>query len=132
LDRLHLSSTNLTLTFTVTHTGSNGDVITNTAYFSDALYLGSANAIRRNPIFLRLTVGYVGNGDGTVQPTPSARIIRAGTVVTLRQCQPDVSLHSWSGDVISTTNPLIVMIDGDKTIAATFITHRIYLPLVLK
>jgi hypothetical protein len=34
--------------------------------------------------------------------------------------------------VISTTNPLIVPMDSDKTITTTFVTQRVYLPLVLK
>jgi hypothetical protein len=75
----------------------------------------------------------VGNGDGTVAANPIGPNYSAGTVVTLTAVSSQTSRFTgWSGDVISTTNPLIVMIDGDKTIAATFITHRIYLPLVLK
>jgi uncharacterized repeat protein (TIGR02543 family) len=36
----------------------------------------------------------------------------------------------WSGDIITTTNPLVVVMDGNKTVTATFHTHRVYLPLV--
>ena len=80
-----------------------------------------------------LTLSLAGNGLGSVISTPSGPSYAAGTVVTLTAVSSSTSRFTgWSGDVISMTNPLIVTIDSDKTITATFVTHRVYLPLAPK
>ncbi len=128
------AATGITLTFTVTSTGNYGDVITNTAYFSGATSTGSASAIFAvAPISHMLTVGYAGNGSGQVILNPPSPSYAAGTVVTLTAVPSVTSQFSgWSGDVITTTNPLRVTMDNDKFIIATFTTHRVYLPLIRK
>ncbi len=44
-------STSVTLTFTATHTGDFGDLVTNTAYFSGTSYMGSALAEFMIPVY---------------------------------------------------------------------------------
>jgi CSLREA domain-containing protein len=80
-----------------------------------------------------LTLNSAGNGSGSVMVNPPGPAYTAGTVVTLTAIASSTSRFTgWSSAVISTTNPLIVPMDSDKTITTTFVTQRVYLPLVLK
>ncbi len=80
-----------------------------------------------------LTLNLAGNGLGSVISTPSGPSYAAGTMVTLTAIPSSTSRFTgWSGNVISTTTPLVATMDGNKAITATFVTHRVYLPLALK
>jgi hypothetical protein len=76
-----------------------------------------------------LTVIIVGNG--TVTESPVAASYLSGTVVTLTAI-PGVLLHwqsvtvnwtflGWSGDLNSLVNPANIVMDGNKTVNATFV-----------
>ena len=80
-----------------------------------------------------LTVNYAGNGGGIVSIDPPGSAFGHGTIVTLTAA-PLVSstFAGWGGAVITTTNPLVLTMDGNKTITASFMLKQyyIYLPLV--
>ena len=68
-----------------------------------------------------LTVNVVGNGN----VTPLSGIYNDGDVVTLTAtANPGWIFTGWSGDVTGNTNPLPVLMDGDKTITATFVQQH--------
>ncbi len=80
-----------------------------------------------------LTISYAGNGSGLVSLDPPGGLYDHGTVVTLTAvANPGSSFAGWSGDATSTTNPVTLTIDADKAVTATFVTYRIYVPLVAK
>jgi parallel beta-helix repeat protein len=86
------------------------------------------------PTYYTLTISYLGNGRGSVTTNPSGATFVAGTVVTLTAV-PSVtsSFAGWSiGTVVTTTNPLVLTMDADKDVTATFNTYMIYLPTVKK
>ena len=66
-----------------------------------------------------LTVAVVGNG--SVDKSPDALTYTHGTQVTLTPTSATgYSFSGWSGDVVSTTNPVTVTLDAAKVITATF------------
>jgi uncharacterized membrane protein len=66
-----------------------------------------------------LTVTTVGAGSFTQEPQDN--VIDFGTVITLTAvADTGWSFADWSGDVITTTNPVTFTMDADKTITATF------------
>jgi uncharacterized repeat protein (TIGR02543 family) len=78
-----------------------------------------------------LTVTTVGGGAVTRQPNQPT--YHLGDVVTLTATANLFwSFDGWSGDAIGATNPLVITIDGNKNITATFKQWKIYLPLVKK
>jgi hypothetical protein len=108
-----------------------------------ATYNGDANYIPSispqytqmvNPLHLNaLTINTVGNGNGTVLKSPDAISYTAGTVVTLTAVPSSTSTFAgWSGTIVTTTNPLVLTMDVDKAVTATFNTYHVYLPLVIK
>jgi hypothetical protein len=66
-----------------------------------------------------LTVNTVGNG--SVSLSPPGGIYDSGTEITLT-ATADIgwSFSAWSSDLIGSTNPANIIIDGDKTVTATF------------
>lgn len=62
-------------------------------------------------------------GSGTVTRTPNATEYAAGSTVVLRAV-PAVGyvFHRWSGDLTETANPASILMDGDKTVTAVFVT----------
>jgi hypothetical protein len=76
-----------------------------------------------------LTVATVGNGIGSVMafangtvllPTQRTQITH-GTVVSLTATHsPTSTFAGWSGAVLTTTNPLVLTIDSNKDVTATF------------
>lgn len=59
----------------------------------------------------------------------------AGTVVTLTAVSTTSSTFiGWSGSIITTTNPVTLMMDAPKMITATFnaITYTVFLPVIVK
>jgi len=76
-------------------------------------------------------------GSGSVTKVPSATTYISGTSVTLTGVPAaGWEFSAWSGDVVTMTNPIAVVMDADKTVTATFVesgvTFRVYLPLVAR
>jgi hypothetical protein len=54
-------------------------------------------------------------------------------VVTLTAtADPGWIFAGWSGDIVSSTNPLVFTIRRNTVTTATFGTYRIYLPVVIR
>ncbi len=71
-----------------------------------------------NVLSYSLTINMAGTGTGTVT---GAGNFDYGTTQQIRATANPGSLFTgWSGDCEGTTNPLDVLIDGDKTCIATF------------
>jgi hypothetical protein len=80
-----------------------------------------------------LTIGYAGNGSGLVDLDPGGGLYDPGTVVTLTAvADRGSSFTEWSGDAVGTTNPITLTMDTDKQVTATFMTYRVYLPMVVR
>jgi hypothetical protein len=80
-----------------------------------------------------LDVATVGEGD--VQIDPDQATHKYGDQVTLTAtAEPGWAFVGWSGDVDSRENPLVLVIEGQTGIVATFnlLDARCYLPLVLR
>ena len=78
-----------------------------------------------------LTIGVVGTG--IVTPTGGIHSYPYGAVVPLTaSTSAPWSFAGWSGDVTSPANFASVYMLGDKSVVATFVDHRVYLPLVLR
>jgi len=72
-------------------------------------------------------------GGGTVARQPDQSTYHLGDVVTLTAtANPIWAFDGWSGDVNSTANPLVITMDGNKSITATFKQYQIYLPFITK
>jgi len=83
--------------------------------------------------FHTLTLHTAGNGSGTVEQSPEGVRVAHGTRVTLTAVPRTGSYFAgWSGDAGGTTNPTTLTMDADKVATATFITYRVYVPLVAK
>jgi hypothetical protein len=75
------------------------------------------------------------SGLGSVTLNPSGPTYGAGTIVTLTATPSITSTFTgWSGDVVTTTNPLVVMMDSNKAITATFTLkqYTVYLPSIIR
>ena len=84
-------------------------------------------------IITTLVVTYAGNGSGHVSLDPPGGVYEYGTVVTLTAtADPGSSFAGWSGDAVGTTNPITLTMDTDKQVTATFMTYRVYLPMVVR
>jgi hypothetical protein len=69
-----------------------------------------------------LTVTLAGTGSGTVTKVPDQAWYDAGTQVTLTAAEDTGSrFDGWSGDVVSTQNQIVVTMDANKAVTATFI-----------
>ena len=85
-------------------------------------------------VYYTLTIATDGTATGTVDPSVGAHSYLSGTVVPITATpSPTSTFEGWSGDVISTSNPISVTMTGDVTVTATFVSgYEIYLPLVLR
>ena len=104
-------------------TGINGNQTNNSASLAGAVYL-----FRQGHL---LSVRRVGTGQVTSVPAKIAcgTVCTAGfafnTVVTLTATADLGSVFTgWSGDVLTTTNPITVTMDGAKAITATFALNQ--------
>jgi uncharacterized repeat protein (TIGR02543 family) len=71
------------------------------------------------PLEHTLTVNTVGSGSVTVDP--EQELYAEGAMVTLTpEADPGWEFSGWSGDAVGIDNPLIITMDGDKSITATF------------
>lgn len=58
---------------------------------------------------------------GTVSRTPDAATYAAGTQITLTATpHPGWTFTGWTGDVTGTANPFTLLVDGSKSVTATF------------
>jgi hypothetical protein len=95
-----------------------------------------------------LAIVLAGDGTGNISSNPAgincgdsssdcAAVFYEDTVITLTAtAATDSSFSSWGGDASGTDNPLMITIDGDKSIEANFAENStewlIYLPLTQK
>lgn len=82
-----------------------------------------------------LTIAVDGSGSGTVEPDVGQHVYELNTVVTLTATpDADSEFAGWSGDLISTTNPITITMMRNMTITASFeqTWFSIYLPLVAR
>jgi hypothetical protein len=84
--------------------------------------------------YYKLTLTKVGNGsvrvNGDLHTLPWSGSFLAGTPVTL-QAVPDASWYfaGWSGDVTGSANPILVTMDSDQSITASFTEETLHLEL---
>jgi hypothetical protein len=70
-----------------------------------------------------LSVATQGAGTGTVSVDPPTGPYAAGTIVTLTPVPGAGSVFGgWSGDATGSANPLLLVMDADKAVSATFNT----------
>lgn len=83
----------------------------------------------RNEYTLDITV--VGNGSVTRDPDQTKYYY--GDVVTLTATHDLYwSFDGWSGDMVSAANPLVITIEDDTNITATFKQFNLYLPVIMR
>jgi uncharacterized repeat protein (TIGR02543 family) len=98
-----------------------------------ALFLASAGAYQASyssagECTLTVTVNPIGGG--TVTKNPSQATYHYGEVVTLTAVpNPGWTFTGWSGDLGGTTNPANLIINGNKSVTATFVC-RVFLPVI--
>jgi YD repeat-containing protein len=69
-----------------------------------------------------LSINVVGNG--TVTKNPDQPIYSLGTNVTLTAVNGAETFSEWSGDLTGNTNPTTIVMDGNKSVTATFGTGK--------
>jgi len=121
-----------------------GDTITNTATItSTTAETNTGNNIAEigltvqsiAPVTYTLSVIVSPTVGGVVTLDPPGDVYEAGSVVTLTaDAASAYTFSAWSGDVISTSNPISVTMTLNATVTATFeqAEFKIYMPLVLR
>jgi YD repeat-containing protein len=66
-------------------------------------------------------------GSGTVTKNPDQPVYSAATSVTLTAVNGSQGFTEWSGDLTGSTNPTNIVMDGDKSVTATFVTPENWL-----
>lgn len=67
------------------------------------------------------TLAILVTGDGSVSVDPPGTTFKQGTVIALTATpDADHSFLQWGGDASGTENPLVLTMDSDKTVTATF------------
>jgi parallel beta-helix repeat protein len=100
-------------------TDSNGDGIGDTPYVIDASNQDDYPLISIYQGEYSLTVNVVGNGSVTKVPDQASHV--AGSVVELTAVPlAGWSFSGWSGDLSGSVNPETVIMNGDKSVTATF------------
>ncbi len=62
--------------------------------------------------------------NGTVSTSPSGTILSDGTTVTLTATPADgYHFTGWTGDITTSTNPLVLTMDSNKTLMAHFVVY---------
>ncbi len=82
-----------------------------------------------------LGLATAGDGSGTVSADPDQTIFIYGSVVTVTATPNTGSgFVGWTGDVVTTTNPITLLIIADTSLTATLnkLQHFCYLPIMLK
>ncbi len=71
-------------------------------------------------------------GSGSINRLPNQPTYEYGNVITLTATPAfGWNFSGWSGDKLSSLNPLVIQIGGNVQLTATFTTHRIFLPMVV-
>lgn len=105
-----------------------GSVNPTTITMTRARFITANFAINQYPVI----VSTAGGGVGTVTRTPSLNHYPHGSTVRLTALpQPESTFDSWSGDASGNENPLDVVVDGPKSIVATFAVDTLILPGIL-
>jgi len=75
-----------------------------------------------SPVQERYKLAIIMNGNGTVTKNPAEATYSYSTEVTLT-ATPDTgwSFSGWTGDLVSTDNPVNITMDSDKDVTATFV-----------
>jgi len=112
------------ITITVNVSSSASGIINNTASVScsNLDFVQSNNEDSEDTTIdnmVSLTINIVGNGSVTKDPDQTTYLI--GSIVDLN-ASADLgwSFVGWSGDLVSSSNPGSIIMDGDKTVNATF------------
>jgi hypothetical protein len=74
------------------------------------------------------------DGEGMVTEDPDKAVYQCNEKVELTaNADTDWQFDSWSGDLVSITNPINVTMDNTKVVTATFVKTNfpIYLPIVM-
>ena len=71
-----------------------------------------------------LTVNSVGSGSVTREQDWSLQFWRCGSFDCLSGS--GWSLRGWSGDLSGSVNPMAILLDGNKTVTATFVQNYVY------
>jgi subtilisin-like proprotein convertase family protein len=81
-----------------------------------------------------LTILTTGAGTGTVTPTAQASYLFSEVVTLTAVAGPNSLFTGWSGDVVTTTNPVTLRIYGNTNVTALFDIggYYVYLPVVKK
>jgi uncharacterized repeat protein (TIGR02543 family) len=78
-----------------------------------------------------LTIDVV--GAGTVSREPDQPTYAYGQVVTLTAlADPDWTFTGWGGDSAGNANPLILTVNDDLYLTASFSQYRLYLPVIVR
>jgi hypothetical protein len=92
-------------------------------------------SVRVNSHTFSPSASCAGNGVGHVTLKPPGPTYTAGTIATLTATPSITSTFTgWSGDIVTTSNPLTVTMMSNQTIAATFALkpYLIYLPNIMR
>ena len=70
---------------------------------------------------------------GTIQVNPEKLTYTFGEQVTLTAIPtPGWGFSTWAGDIVGTTNPMVVTVSEDLDLTAVFITNKVFLPMVIR
>lgn len=117
----------VTVTFTPTVATNYGRAIT---VSSDANAGTNSIAVSGYGANSGLTVTVLINGVGTVTPSVSGKIFKAGTRISLKAVAGSAEVFSgWVGSINSTSNPLSFVIQNSTTLQANFVSNP-FLPFV--
>ncbi|MCP4539796.1 MAG: S8 family serine peptidase [Chloroflexi bacterium] len=106
---------------------------TDRAYWREGGSLGSSDLGETDIIVPLLTIAADGTGSGTVDPASGQHTYGMNDIANLAAtAAPGSKFVGWNGALSGSTNPTSLLMDGHKTITATFELIEIYLPLVLR
>ena len=96
-----------------------GDIVSTSNPYTVTMYGNRAVTVTFTQDQYTLGVNVVGQGAVTKDPEQATYVY--GDVVTLTAtADPGWTFAAWSNDVVTTTNPYLLMIDGDEVVTATF------------
>jgi len=99
-----------------------GDLISTTNPVTLTFDANKAITATFTPIEYTVDISVVGSG--SVEASPAGPYYYNDQIQLAANSDPGWFFSSWSGDLISTTNPITLTIDGSKTITATFLMEE--------
>ncbi|MCP4541231.1 MAG: hypothetical protein GY832_29210 [Chloroflexi bacterium] len=114
--------------------GWTGDVVTTTTPITLLMTADTSLTATFDLLTLTLSLTTAGDGSGTVMADPNQTVFNYGSVVTVT-AMPDTGSDfvGWTGNMVTTTNPIMLLITTDTSLTATFDKlHSCYLPIMLK